>query len=572
MRSNAFAHATDRLNSNLRSRAASAAGRRAPVTPRLFVRRPVLSAALTAPSAPASLGGYDGAIAADAASGLAPLARLTNAVVLTGATRGAFNFGANSGDATMEFILEGNPNFSSGSAYLAVGANTSSNLRYEQWNNTGQLGFTQLGVADYLFSPAVPSPNIPVHIVYVWQSATRTMRLYLNGSLAGSSSGVSASFAMPAGAGWLGANPSLTETMAGTVYRVTVYDDVIPDAAIQRHADAYNDVVRPPVVLSFSANPPAIFAPDSTTLSWNVENFAGLLLDGADVTALSSVVVSPAVTTTYMLIATNAGASATNRVTVVVNPAPVIHSFSANRRHVAAGAPVSLSWSSDYGNDFLIAPAPGNVTAQTLGGAGNVVVNPNVPTTYTLTVTNAFGLASSNVAIAIVSPAAHLVISEFMADNEATLADDDGDFSDWIEIHNPTTGAISLAGHFLTDEKSDPTKWAFPKVSIPAGGYLIVWASGKNRIDPTRRCTRAFNSTRGRIPRPHRAGAGLLQEFDPFPAQFDDASYGVLGGDPAIVVHGPADTGRREHRFAAAAATVQFSRASGCSPTRLRSR
>src|SRR6185503_13076259 len=178
-----------------------------------------LCLAVASPAASASLNGYDAAIAADAGSGLAPLARLTNAAVLTGANRAAFNFGANSGDVTIEFILEGNPNFSAGSAYLAVGANTSSNLRYEQWNNTGQLGFTQLGVADYLFSPTVPSPNIPVHVAYVWQVASRTMRLYLNGSLAGSSSGVSTSFAMPTGAGWLGANPSTTEAMAGTVYR-----------------------------------------------------------------------------------------------------------------------------------------------------------------------------------------------------------------------------------------------------------------------------------------------------------------------------------------------------------------
>src|SRR5262245_20728438 len=99
--------------------------------------------------------------------------------------------------------------------YLAVGTNTASNLRYVQWNNTGQLGFTQLGVADYLFSPIVPSPTQPTHVAYVWEAATRTMRLYWNGSLAGTSSGVSASFAMPYGQGWLGANPSGTETMVG---------------------------------------------------------------------------------------------------------------------------------------------------------------------------------------------------------------------------------------------------------------------------------------------------------------------------------------------------------------------
>src|SRR6185503_8866692 len=146
-----------------------------------------------AATAQASLEGYDVAITNDAAIGLTPLARLTAPVTLTGANRSAFHFGTNSGDVTMEFILEGNPAAGSGSAYLAVGANTTSNLRYEQFNNTGQLGFTQLGVLDYFFSPVVPSPNQPTHIAYVWKAATQTMTLYWNGSPAGTRSGVSAS-------------------------------------------------------------------------------------------------------------------------------------------------------------------------------------------------------------------------------------------------------------------------------------------------------------------------------------------------------------------------------------------
>ena len=489
--------------------------------------------ALAVVPARASLIAYDAAITADAGSGLPTLATLTTPVVLSGANKVAFNFGANSGDVTMEFVLEGNPNAGTGSAYLAVGANTSSNLRYEQWNNSGQLGFTQLGVADYLFSPAVPSPNIPVHIAYVWQQATFTMRLYLNGSLAGTYSGASAAFAMPAGAGWLGANASTTETMTGTIHRLTVYDDVIPDAAIQRHADAYND--RAPAIVSFSANPPAIFAPASSTLSWSVQNFTGLLLDGTDVAAQSSLVVSPAVTTTYTLVATNTAASSTNRVTVTVNPSPVVHSFTASRLHVAAGGPVTLSWNSSFGSAFAIAPSPGDVTAQTVNGAGSVVVNPAAPTTYTFTASSGFGLASSNVAIGIVNPAGHLVISEFMADNEGTVLDDDGDPSDWVEIYNPTFGAISLAGHFLTDEKADPMKWAFPSVTVPAGGYLIVWASGKNHINPATPLHASFQLDRaGGYIALLGPGPAVVHEFDPYPSQLDDASYGLLGGDPAI--------------------------------------
>jgi len=114
-------------------------------------------------SARASLTAYDSSVTADAAAGLTPTAKLTSAATFSGANRLAFNFGTNSGDATIEFIVEGNPAAIAGAAYFAVGTNVSSNLRYEQWQNTGQLGFTQLGVLDYLFAPGVPSQQLPTH-------------------------------------------------------------------------------------------------------------------------------------------------------------------------------------------------------------------------------------------------------------------------------------------------------------------------------------------------------------------------------------------------------------------------
>ena len=77
--------------------------------------------------------------------------------------------------------------------------------------------------------------------------------------------------------------------------------------------------------------------------------------------------------------------------------------------------------------------------------------------------------------------AAEPIISEFMPDNARVLADEDGHFSDWIEIHNPGDSAINLAGYYLTDDPQLLTKWRFPSVSLPAGGYLVVFASGKNR-------------------------------------------------------------------------------------------
>jgi hypothetical protein len=74
-----------------------------------------------------------------------------------------------------------------------------------------------------------------------------------------------------------------------------------------------------------------------------------------------------------------------------------------------------------------------------------------------------------------------LLISEFMASNEHTLLDQDGEPSDWIEIHNRDTRPVDLGGWFLTDEDNDLAKWQFPPTVLPSQGYLIVFASGKDR-------------------------------------------------------------------------------------------
>src|SRR5205085_5255213 len=63
---------------------------------------------------------------------------------------------------------------------------------------------------------------------------------------------------------------------------------------------------------------------------------------------------------------------------------------------------------------------------------------------------------------------ADLVISEFMASPTLTgnYPDKDGDFSDWIEIHNTTAAPINLAGWSLTDKSNDLDQWVFPNETL----------------------------------------------------------------------------------------------------------
>lgn len=74
------------------------------------------------------------------------------------------------------------------------------------------------------------------------------------------------------------------------------------------------------------------------------------------------------------------------------------------------------------------------------------------------------------------SVAGSLVINEFMAANKTTVADQNGEFDDWIELYNNSGQAVSLQGWFLSDNPDNPGKWSFPDTSLSAGGYLIIWA------------------------------------------------------------------------------------------------
>lgn len=87
--------------------------------------------------------------------------------------------------------------------------------------------------------------------------------------------------------------------------------------------------------------------------------------------------------------------------------------------------------------------------------------------------------------VVVAAPALGLVVNEILASSTgASLRDEAGDADDWIEIHNPTTAAVSLAGYTLTDVLTAPAAWAFPDVQIPAGGYLIVWADNEPTEGP----------------------------------------------------------------------------------------
>jgi len=482
----------------------------------------------------ADLADYDEAISMDeTGAGPVPVSKLTSAVALDGSNRSAFDFGNVSGAATCEFIVEGDPAAGGRDGFLAVGSNTTSSLRYEQWDDSGQLGFTQGGVADYVFTPLVLSPTEPTHVTYVWDGDGR-MDLYLDGIMVGQNSTVASSFNMPTGSGFLGNNAAGSEGMVGTIHRVTVYNEVLSGDDIVRHSNAFNEVLEPPAIEDFSASPDAFLSPGSSTLTWTVTRAESLSINATDVTGQSQLVVSPTTTTVYTLTATNDDGSSTRDITVTVNPAPQITSFTSDRTSINNGESVTFTWETDFATTWSISPSPGNVTGQTTDGKGSVTVSPNEKTTYTLTAANATASETAELTITLAMVANHPVISEFVADNETGLQDGDGDFSDWIEIFNPTGSSVEMGSYFLTDDVTNLAKWSFAPLTLSPGGRAIVFASGKGIDGPGGEIHSNFKLSAGGeyLALVSPGGTTVLQEFAPtYPAQTADVSFGILGGD-----------------------------------------
>jgi len=73
----------------------------------------------------------------------------------------------------------------------------------------------------------------------------------------------------------------------------------------------------------------------------------------------------------------------------------------------------------------------------------------------------------------------NIVINEFMAKNISTIADENGEYDDWIELFNKGENSACIADLYLTDDLQYPKKWKLPNINIQPGDYLIVWADNQ---------------------------------------------------------------------------------------------
>ena len=158
-----------------------------------------------------------------------------------------------------------------------------------------------------------------------------------------------------------------------------------------------------------------------------------------------------------------------------------------------------------------------------------------------------------------------VVISEFLASNAQVLADADGEFPDWIELQNTGNVPVNLLGWTLTDDPSNPAKWRFPATNLTAGGFLVIFASGKDRAVPGAPLHTSFSlSAVGEylgLFAPE--GRTAASEFAPaFPPQKADVSYGFRSGQ-ALFFRPPSPGAVNTGGFADWVGAPQFSQTRG---------
>ena len=87
-----------------------------------------------------------------------------------------------------------------------------------------------------------------------------------------------------------------------------------------------------------------------------------------------------------------------------------------------------------------------------------------------------------------------VIINEILASNVRDYPEmhDFDDYTDWIEIHNPSSQPFTFNENFITDDLGNPFKWKFPDgIVIESEGYLIIWADDYNDI-PNQIYTRPY--------------------------------------------------------------------------------
>lgn len=128
---------------------------------------------------------------------------------------------------------------------------------------------------------------------------------------------------------------------------------------------------------------------------------------------------------------------------------------------------------------------------------------------------------------------ADVYISELVASNDAGLRDSDGDASDWLELHNDGDDLVDLGGWTLSDGGENQRTWTFPPIALQPDTYLVVFASGKDRLVGEPHAS--FELKKSGESLVLRDSRRAVQSEFTYPAQHTDVAWGLSSNEYTFV-------------------------------------
>jgi hypothetical protein len=187
-------------------------------------------------------GTYTGAVALNQAGLVGKAAAFdgTSYVLLSGANL--------TGDWTVEAIFKADTE-TGGVSMGLMGADFASaasrmGIKAEQWNETGQLGYTVFGVVDVTFAdPAAATPTDYAHVALVGTGAG--VELFVNGVSVGSDATTTELSRFVLGAGAVRADASALDGLTGAIDELVIYDRALSAGDLAAH---YASVPEPSAI------------------------------------------------------------------------------------------------------------------------------------------------------------------------------------------------------------------------------------------------------------------------------------------------------------------------------------
>ena len=183
-----------------------------------------------------------------------------------------------------------------------------------------------------------------------------------------------------------------THNWEGGIDDVRIYDEALDANAIAALA------IGTPIVADFAASEEVVAGGSPVELSWSSDpgNDALAIDSGVgDVSGLSMITVNPTVTTTYTITGNRGADTLQRKVTVLVDSAPLLNSFTnAGSETILAGQSTLVRWSV-FGEVSL------SINGADVTGQEFIDLSPTETTTFTLTATNPFGTTTKELTVTV---------------------------------------------------------------------------------------------------------------------------------------------------------------------------